>query len=276
MASDSRSDSRTGEGPAPKPAKRAKQAAAPWAAHLSDALGVPVEVSFGRARRHVLVARRESDRMTVRMNRCFAAAPDEVRADVAAWLRSGKRARRACERLDAWIETNAVDLPPARRTRIEPIGDTHDLTELSAGLLNTEFVRDLPPERTPGITWGRRGKSRGRRSLQLGSYDPEQKLVRIHRVLDQPAVPRFFVRSVLFHELLHAALDGQDDRRRHHGPEFRAREAAYPDHARAQEWQETHLRALMRSARSGKPMSARSRAREILRAIDPRQGWLFG
>jgi len=114
-----------------------------------------------------------------------------------------------------------------------------------------------------------------KRSLELGSFDPETRIVRVHPVLDQPFVPRFFVRYVLFHELLHAALDGQEKsragRRRHHGPRFRQAENAYVDYERALEWQEQHVGALIRSARTGKPVrSLRTRVREVIG-----QAWLF-
>ena len=45
-------------------------------------------------------------------------------------------------------------------------------------------------ERLPTITWGRRGKSQSRHSLQLGIYDYHARVVRLHRVLDQPGRPR--------------------------------------------------------------------------------------
>ena len=70
-------------------------------------------------------------------------------------------------------------------------------------------------------------------------------------------VPRWFVRFVLFHELLHAALGAERDsagRRLHHGPRFRAIERAHPDHERALRWERRHLGALLRSARGGRPL----------------------
>jgi hypothetical protein len=79
----------------------------------------------------------------------------------------------------------------------------------------------------------------------------------VHPVLDQPSVPRWFVRYVLFHEVLHSALNEpcvSPRRARHHGPEFRRREAAYVDTARALQWQTNHLGQLLRSARTGKPI----------------------
>jgi len=104
------------------------------------------------------------------------------------------------------------------------------------------------------MTWGRRGPSRTRNSLRLGSFDPDPRLVRIHPVLDQASVPEWFVRFVLFHELLHAVHPperGTDNRWVHHGSLFRRRERTYVDYARAIEWERRNLRTLIKAARLG-------------------------
>jgi predicted metal-dependent hydrolase len=264
--------------------------AAAWSAELTYALDRPTEVSFGRARRNVIVVRTIDDTLTVRLNEHFAEAPLDVREALTAWLRSGKRARAACRRLDGWIDELAKRLgPPARRrVSVRPRGEHHDLSELATSLLREEFAGELSSDFADRITWGRRGTRPARTSLQLGSYDPEQDLVRVHPVLDQAAVPRSFVRYVLFHELLHAVIDrevgprpegGSRRRRRpHHGRRFREREQRYAGFARAMEWQEEHLAALFRSARTGKPLrlSASERARAAATgAVRLAQGWLF-
>ena len=131
---------------------------------------------------------------------------------------------------------------------------------MAASLLAREFVLDFAERPAPGVTWGRRVKSRARRSLQLGSYDPQTHVARVHPVLDQPGVPAWFVRYVLFHEILHAALPARtacDGRAIHHGPAFRAREREYEDYARALRWQRRHLGKLIRSARNGVPARPR-------------------
>ena len=114
-----------------------------------------------------------------------------------------------------------------------------------------------------------------RRSLQLGSFDPETRIVRVHPVLDQVAVPASFVRYVLFHEVLHAELaepcSERSKRTVHHSAEFRRRESAYPGYQAAMRWQARHLSALIRSARSGRPMRS-SGERAVTR---PLQGSLF-
>ena len=253
-----------------------------WEELLARELGRRVRVRYGRARRQVIVAHEEGETLVVRMNAVFGTAPEDVRHAVARWLLTGRRARAACARLDGWIEEAARRLPPARRTRIRADGLHHDLTEITAELLRIEFTSDLlPTERRPRVTWGRRGSRRARRSLQLGSFDPEAAIVRVHPVLDQAAVPRFVVRYVLFHEHLHAALEGAPDcARSHHPPRFRRRERAYPDYERALRWQRQHLRALLASARTGEPMPLRPAGRGALerawrRLGAPGQGWLF-
>jgi hypothetical protein len=228
-----------------------------WEQYLSHALGRRVRVRFGRARRQVIVAFPERAGLRVRMNQVFAGAPCDVRAAVADWLRAGRGARAACRELDAWIAAIVPTLGPPRPARVVTRGAHHDLAEIARELLAQEFVALAPERRPSAVTWGRRGARGARRSLQLGSFDPETTLVRIHPVLDQPAVPRWFVRYVLFHEFLHAELNqacAPGDRAQHHGREFRRREQAYPGTAPALAWQDEHLGALLRSARSGKPM----------------------
>ncbi len=259
-----------------------------WAARLQSELGYEVVVRYSRARRYVLrihdlcqapgaLRRAPGEGILVRMNRFFAAAPPDVRAAVVAWVRSGRRARRANVLLDDWIQERIghLERTQPRRVLVEQAGHAHDLGPLVDRLWRAEFATDFAARsELPAVTWGRRGRSQSRHSLQLGIYDYHARVVRIHRVLDQPTVPEFFVDYVLFHELLHAALDdghhadvdsaekaredacGARARMRHHGPAFRRRERNYSDYEAALRWERRHLPALIRSARSGRPLSA--------------------
>jgi hypothetical protein len=244
-----------------------------WERFLTGRLGRDVRVRFGRARRQVIVAFPGPACLRVRMNQAFGRAPHPVRDAVAEWLRGGRGDRSACRTLDAWIASILVSLGPPRLPRPVLRGAHHDLAEIAAELSTEEFAH-VPAERRPrGLTWGRRGSRHTRRSLQLGSFDPETAFVRIHPVLDQPAVPRWFVRYVVFHEFLHAELNepcAANQRARHHGREFRRRESAFADTAAAFAWQEENLPALLRSARTGKPIATppkRSPARALQRLL---------
>ncbi|MCP3920207.1 MAG: hypothetical protein GY711_32170 [bacterium] len=236
-----------------------------WSHALTEALECPIAIDFGRSRSAPIQARHERidgrDGLRVRMHGAvFATAPDEVRDAVAKWLRSGRRARRAGKVLDTWIAERMADLPAARAksSTLRPTGQCHDLAPMAVKLIAIEFAGDFDGDRrAPGITWGTRRRSRSRHSLRLGSYDVETNVVRLHPVLDQPAVPAWFVRFVLMHEILHAAMPPQADangRWVHHSPEFRARERCFPDYARVHEWEKKNLGRLIASARRGTAM----------------------
>ena len=229
---------------------------ADWRRLLEAELGERVEVRFGRARRTVIRTERGARGLVVRMSSMFADAPGDVQHALARWLHSGRRARRACRRLDQWIDERLARLhrDEPRPIRVRTLGRHHDLAELADELRRGELRGELDEAAWPRITWGRAGKSRTRHSLRLGSFDYLTRVVRIHPVLDQPWVPAWFVRFVLFHELLHAVVGqtGSAERREHHGPEFRRRERGYSDTRRAERWEARHIASLIRSARTGR------------------------
>jgi hypothetical protein len=229
-----------------------------WEEALSRHLGRAVTVVYNRARstpvqvqwRGVLKTRLE-----VRLHEMFSDAPEDVVEALASWIRVGKRARRSSGLLDQWLAHRTAKLPPRapRKVKVTTRGLCHDLAGLADTLLHDEFAGGFPAERPrPAITWGRRSRSHSRHSIQLGSFDPELRLVRIHPVLDREAVPSWYVRYILFHELLHAALPPerrQPERCIHHGAEFRRRERAYADYGKALRWEKENLSRLIRLAR---------------------------
>jgi len=83
------------------------------------------------------------------------------------------------------------------------------------------------------IGWGPRNSWE-----RLGHYDPVHHTVTISPVLDSPRVPGFVVAYVVYHEMLHALFEDRPDYgpRRHHTPEFRRAEEAYPDYRTAKEF----------------------------------------
>lgn len=248
---------------------------------LSDLMKAPVRVTFGRSRTTPIQVRWDGSQPLVRFHHMFAEAPPAVVEAIVAWLKHGRRARRACRELDAWIHTSLEEMPAAPRRQVKTVsrGNAHDLEQLVAQLtrdtLSGEFENEGPA--LPKLTWGRRAKSRSRHTLQLGSYSPELHLVRIHPVLDQESVPAWFVSYVLFHELLHALIPVKkvgSRSWRHHCPEFRRRESEYVDYQRALIWEKQKLPGLIRSARSGKPLGKRNIARAS-KTLERLQSLLF-
>jgi hypothetical protein len=251
-----------------------------WRAFLVGELGGEIAVRYGRARHKVVRVVSQSGRRTVHLNAVFAEAPDEVRVAVARWIRAGRRARAATRTLDAWIETRLQLLEAERPARVAltTAGAVFDLAQIAAEVRAECFADEFGELRPwPRITWGRASTRQPRRSLRLGSFEATTRIVRIHPVLDQAAVPRFFVRYVMFHELLHAVLDEPprgNGRRVHHGPQFRRRERAFADTERAFAWEREHIDALIRSARTGQPLSLGRAPRRRARPLASTATWL--
>jgi predicted metal-dependent hydrolase len=84
-----------------------------------------------------------------------------------------------------------------------------------------------------------------RRSIHYGSYHFATRTITIHPILDSPTVPDWFVRFVIFHELIHAVLPEPvmvNGRRKIHDPQFRQMEESHPDYDRAGAFAQEFLR----------------------------------
>lgn len=187
----------------------------------------------------------------VRLHRMFLMADTGVIDALAHWM-NGRRRRTAGPVIDAFIAANRhlVARKPVPLVRLVTRGLHHDLRRYYHDVNRVEFDASLDVP----ITWGRLPTTRRRRSIRLGSYSADDHLIRVHPHLDQPYVPEYFVRYIVFHEMLHAHLGieiGPGGRRRIHTREFNARERAYPDFARAVAWQDdpANLSRLLRPAR---------------------------
>ncbi|MCA9616517.1 MAG: hypothetical protein KC586_27355, partial [Myxococcales bacterium] len=218
------------------------------AQQLALGLGHPVRLTITDNRRMMVSARRGEGVIEVRLHRMFLDADDALVETLARYL--GKRDRAAGELVDAFIASRAhqITKPRQRRTIIRTRGAHHDLKAIYESLL-PRFVESFDDVR---ITWGRLTRAkRGQRGLQLGTYTPSEKLVRIHPVLDQAWVPEYVVATVVHHEMLHHALPAveQHGKTYFHTPEFRRRERAYPDHDRTERWERANLAMLLRSMR---------------------------
>lgn len=99
------------------------------------------------------------------------------------------------------------------------------------------------------ITWGRRRKARPKEYFVFGSIQEEDRIIRIHPLLDAPFVPQWFMEYVVYHEMLHAVVPDEEmgsGRRRVHTDEFMRREQAYPSYRRARRWEEENLGRFLR------------------------------
>lgn len=202
--------------------------------------------------------------LDLRLDRSFLGARHRVLEEVAAFSLATARGRRDADRrrralvvIREHFETHRHrSQTPRRRPPLMPRGDRFDLADIHDRLNRRFFAGRL----SAGITWGLDRPARGRAAwgcrrrrstIQLGSYNHEDEVIRIHPALDRPGVPEYVVAAVVYHELLHAALPPElkNGRRLLHTPEFRRRERLFPDHQRAERWIQANLHRLLRRTR---------------------------
>jgi hypothetical protein len=217
-------------------------------------------LTFTDNRRTILTVRPgapgDSTQLCLRIHRSFAVAPEEVLRAVATFVDSKRGSERARQALVVIREHFARhrQAEGRRRAPLRPVGEAYDLRRIADDLNQRYFDGRLTAE----ITWGRgpagvahrcrRARTRTS-SLQLGSYSYEDNLIRVHRLLDDPGVPRYVVEAVVYHELLHADMPPviQNGRRLFHTPEFRRRERQFRQLDRADAWIQENLPDLLQA-----------------------------
>jgi predicted metal-dependent hydrolase len=172
---------------------------------LSDLLeGAPDAVLHAIA--HILLAkmyRRPIDRAQAARYRKYVGSHDIVRkAHLVRQMRGRKRLR------------------PAR-------GHFYDLDSIFEEL-NTRFFHGLMAR--PRMSW-----SQNKTRRILGHYDPAHNAIVISRIFDHPAMPRYVLDYIVYHEMLHLKhpVKLRGSRRCVHSAEFQAEEKLFPRAAEA-------------------------------------------
>ena len=207
--------------------------------------GGPVDLRVNDNTSTLLSMRRPSGGGAVRfsVHRMFLDADDEVVEALAQYLR--RPTTRSQRTLRAYMDARAAHVrcerPAPKALTLRARGRAYDLHAF-ADAVNAEWFEGRV---RAYITWSRGSiEPRGtrRRHIIFGSWDTRTKLIRIHPALDSADVPEYFVKFVIYHEMLHAVMDKPRDPscagpRRIHTPEFRARERAHPDYDRSMAWE---------------------------------------
>jgi hypothetical protein len=216
---------------------------------LAREAGRPLRLVLTDNRSVLLSVRRHAGELMLRLHRMFLHAPGCVVTALARNIR--RRGRAADGEVRRFMNSNLhrVRRSPREMPPLVTCGRAFDLDSVYADINARFFGGRL---QVP-ITWGR-GVGRARRGgLTFGSYDPVLALIRIHPVLDRPAVPRYFIESVVYHEMLHHHMGGVPDRAGrtvYHTRAFREAEARFPQHRLALDWEKAHLPELLRASHS--------------------------
>jgi hypothetical protein len=195
----------------------------------------------------LLSFRREDGVVHLRLHHMFLHAPAGVVRALGKKLR--RRGRASDGEVRRFMNANLHRVKQQQRT-MPPLvtrGEAYDLTTIYADINHRFFHGTM----SVPITWGR-GVGRARRGgLTFGSYDPVLALIRIHPVLDRADVPRYFLESVVYHEMLHHHMGGVPDRAGrtvYHTRAFRQAEARFPKYREALAWEKANLPKLLRAS----------------------------
>jgi hypothetical protein len=137
-------------------------------------------------------------------------------------------------------------LPMQRQLNLRHDGRYFDLRQIFDELNERYFRGRL---RDYEVKWGRRRKHRPKEYFVFGTIQEEDRLIRINPSLDQPFVPRWFLKYILYHEMLHSVVPdekGPGGRRKVHTAEFNRREQQFPAYRRARRWEDENLAKFLR------------------------------
>jgi hypothetical protein len=188
----------------------------------------------------LLSMRRRGNLISVRMHWMFLNAGDEVIKEIVHFIKTG---RGRTPHINKFISENQTCLKKieqsSRQLKIYTQGRFHNLREIF-DFLNDEYFGE---KITASISWRRGNARRTVKKRTLGSYSKHKNTILINSVLDRRNVPDYFIRYVVYHEMLHSTLGEKrgNGRRSVHTSEFRKRERLFKEYEKAMSWEKKDL-----------------------------------
>lgn len=207
----------------------------------------PVQLAVTDNVRRMITHTQLKGTLRVRIHMMFLDAPERVKEALVRYVARGDRD--ASQIVGEYIDSNSFRIRaecPVKHA-LTTHGQVHDLGPILTHLNERYFGGQASDAQ---ITWGRRTSPKGnaRVSIKLGTYSATERLIRIHPVLDQRWVPRYFLTYIVFHELMHHVIPpvriGKTTVM--HPAQFSHQERLYPQYLRAIEWEQKHLNRLLR------------------------------
>ncbi len=141
---------------------------------------------------------------------------------------------------------SALKLPMQRQFAFQEKGRFFDL-RVVFDKLNARYFRNRLKDYA--IVWGQKRKLRPKDEIVFGSIQEDDRIIRIHSLLDRAMVPTWFLEYVVYHEMCHAVVpdlfDAQGRRVVHHA-KFYLRERRFHWFRRAKAWEGENLARFLR------------------------------
>lgn len=178
---------------------------------------------------------------TIKINSCFLNAPPDI-IDAIGRIILGKKKKYDKKNLVKYAR-RIISSQKGQNTKIDYEGKFYNLKYIFDSL-NERFFNNCISSR---ITYGRNFSKERSRSIVFGNYKPCINLIRINRALDNASVPEFFIRYIVFHEMLHAYMYLSGANSKGHSKIFKKKELSYPELKIAEKWKKENLNLFIKS-----------------------------
>lgn len=201
--------------------------------YLQRTSGMNIFLTITENSTSMLSSRIKNGALHVRAHRIFLTADTDTLSEVAGFI-SKRRGNTALIKRHIKQHSLHIEKKPPRNIRHDATGRFHDLQPIYEAVNLQYFDGRI----TSPITWGSKNTRHSVRKRTLGSYNSHTNTIRISRTLDKKTVPLFFVKFVIYHEMLHAdmAVEKSGSRRSLHSREFRRREKLFEAYDKAAAW----------------------------------------
>lgn len=188
----------------------------------------------------IRILEKKKNHVRLSIHKMFESAPLEVLQAVSDFIVRPKKKDLASllrryidEQLPSYIKPKLLNL-----AKLDSKGLFYDLTPLYQDLNSAYFEDRL----SLSITWFGEKTKRRSRQMTYGLYQEDQKLIKIHRLLDQKKCPEFYLSYVIYHEMLHALHPPEQRAKRKciHPPAFRAAEKKFKYYPQAIAWEKAN------------------------------------
>ena len=211
---------------------------------LQNLLKMDVELVVNENRSTMLnLLKKERSFARLSLHKMFLEAPDPVISAIAHYVKgTRKELGKRNLVLREFIQSHLANYDYTHLVNPQKLvqqGKCYHLTPLYEALNKKYFEGKL----ALSLTWFGASQGRRRRRITFGQYFSGLRLIKMHRMLDDPFVPEYFVSFILYHEMLHSVVPGSKDARGRfcvHGKAFKEKERVFEDYQKAIEWEKNN------------------------------------
>ncbi len=188
----------------------------------------------------------------------FLKAPEDVIQSLATFIRRPNKINRSVIRKYIAENSEKIDRVSAQKKSTPIIfqGICYNLQGMLDKINKFYFDGVLSNLR---ITWAPQKTHTRKRvhSLNFGSFSYSEQLIRVHPVLDNYFVPKYFIEYIIYHEMLHAIIKpsvSPTGYMCYHHDEFKKREMEFKHYHKAEKWQKKNLKYLLKMVKTPRPL----------------------